>query len=278
MKFEGQQPGQQGQGPSSGFTQGGFPAPNVMRPDQFGGGPDLEQGNGNDGGAEGWGGATFSDVKIRHAFIRKVYSLVSLQLLVTTIFVAVIKLSPEIQNFFFQNSWILWLSLIGTVVVMIVLACCESVARSHPINLILLGVFTLLESILVGAISSQYKTDTLLIAAALTTIVVLGITAFAFQTKIDFTGAGIYLFVAGLVLMGFGLVSVFVRSPMMNILYAAGGTALFSFYLVFDTQLMLGGKHKFSISPEDYVMAALNLYVDIVNLFLMILRLVGMKD
>jgi protein lifeguard len=32
------------------------------------------------------------------------------------------------------------------------------------------------------------------------------------------------------------------------------------------------GKHKYSISPEDYIMAALNLYVDIINLFLMILR------
>ena len=46
-------------------------------------------------------------------------------------------------------------------------------------------------------------------------------------------------------------------------------------YIVFDTQLMLGGKHKYSLSPEEYIFAALNLYLDIVNLFLFILTIVG---
>lgn len=46
-------------------------------------------------------------------------------------------------------------------------------------------------------------------------------------------------------------------------------------YLVVDTQLMLGGKHKYSLSPEEYIFAALNLYLDIVNMFLFILSIVG---
>jgi len=46
-------------------------------------------------------------------------------------------------------------------------------------------------------------------------------------------------------------------------------------YLVFDTQLMLGGKHKYSLSPEEHIFAALNLYLDIVNMFLYILSIVG---
>lgn len=43
-----------------------------------------------------------------------------------------------------------------------------------------------------------------------------------------------------------------------------------------DTQLMLGGKHKYTISAEEYIFAALNLYLDIVTLFLMILQLIGL--
>ncbi|KAG2465125.1 PEX1 factor, partial [Polypterus senegalus] len=50
------------------------------------------------------------------------------------------------------------------------------------------------------------------------------------------------------------------------------------FYLVLDTQLMLGGKHKYSISPEEYIFAALNLYLDIINLFLFLLRIIGMSQ
>ena len=38
---------------------------------------------------------------------------------------------------------------------------------------------------------------------------------------------------------------------------------------------MMGGSHKYSISPEEYIFAALNLYLDIINLFLYILMIVG---
>jgi len=49
-------------------------------------------------------------------------------------------------------------------------------------------------------------------------------------------------------------------------------------YLVFDTQLMMGGKHQYSLSPEEYIFAALNLYLDIINLFLFILSLIGNRN
>lgn len=39
--------------------------------------------------------------------------------------------------------------------------------------------------------------------------------------------------------------------------------------------MMLGGNHKYALSPEEYIFAALSLYVDIINLFLMILQIVG---
>ena len=57
--------------------------------------------------------------------------------------------------------------------------------------------------------------------------------------------------------------------------YGAAGALVFSLYLVYDTQLMLGGKHKYALSPEEYIFAALNLYLDIINLFLYILMIVG---
>lgn len=218
---------------------------------------------------------SFSEINIRHGFIRKTYSIVSLQMLITTAITAAIIFIDPVKNFFYSNSWILWVFIAGTFIIMMVLACCEGVARSYPLNMILLMAFTLLESCIVGAISSVYETSTVLIAVGITAVVVIAITIFAFQTKIDFTGMGIYLFVFSIVLLVFGIIAAFMHSKILQIVYAAIGAMLFSFYLVFDTQLMLGGKHKYSISPEDYIMAALNLYIDIINLFLMILRLVG---
>lgn len=45
-------------------------------------------------------------------------------------------------------------------------------------------------------------------------------------------------------------------------------------FLAVDTQLLLGNK-KLSLSPEEYVFAALNLYLDIIHIFLYILRIMG---
>ena len=53
------------------------------------------------------------------------------------------------------------------------------------------------------------------------------------------------------------------------------GAVIFSLYIVYDTQLMMGGSHKYSLSPEEYVFAALNIYLDVINLFMYILMIVG---
>lgn len=85
---------------------------------------------------------------------------------------------------------------------------------------------------------------------------------------------GILLALVVVLLMA-GIVAICVRGKIMQIIYASLGALVFSAYLVFDTQLMLGGKHKYSISPEEYIFAALNLYLDIVNIFIYVLALVG---
>lgn len=59
--------------------------------------------------------------------------------------------------------------------------------------------------------------------------------------------------------------------------YGSIGALIFSLYIVYDTQLMMGGKHKYALSPEEYIFAALNLYLDIINLFRYILLIVGIS-
>ena len=84
------------------------------------------------------------------------------------------------------------------------------------------------------------------------------------------------LMVACIILLLFGLVLMFFpKYPVIRLIYACFGALLFSIYLIYDTQLMMGGDHKYSISPEEYVFAALNIYVDIVNIFLYILQIIG---
>ena len=54
----------------------------------------------------------------------------------------------------------------------------------------------------------------------------------------------------------------------------AAGAFMFSLYLIYDTQMMMGGKHKYALDPEVYIFAALNIYLDVINLFMYILMIV----
>lgn len=83
------------------------------------------------------------------------------------------------------------------------------------------------------------------------------------------------LFVAVILLIIFGIFAIIFPGRTLIIVYASLGALIFCIYLVYDIQLMMGGKHKYSISPEEYIFAALNLYVDIVNIFMYILMIIG---
>jgi protein lifeguard len=173
-----------------------------------------------------------------------------------------------------NNPLFLLIALAIMIVTLICMACCPNVRRKTPMNYIFLFIFTLAISFLLGCVSSSYQASEVVLAVGITAAVCLGLTLFAFQTKWDFTLMGGILYVAALVLFLFGIIAIIIPGQIITLLYAAAGTLIFSVYLVYDTQLMIGGDHKYSISPEEYIFAALNLYMDIVNLFLFILMLI----
>ena len=114
--------------------------------------------------------------------------------------------------------------------------------------------------------------DAVLIAVGITAGVTLALTVFALQTKIDFTVCGGILFAVLIVfIIAIFLFSFLPSSKWTMIGIGIAGALIFSCYLVYDTQLMMGGKHAYSLSPEEYIFASLNIYLDIVNLFLYIL-------
>ena len=221
------------------------------------------------------GAFQFDDESIRKGFIRKVYSILMVQLTITMGFIALFVFHDPTRMFVQQNPSMYIVAMVICFTSMIAIACCGEIRRKAPINFILLGFFTIAQSFMLGTVAAFYNADSVFIAVGITAAVSLGLTLFAFQTKWDFTTMGGMLFVASIVLLIFGICTIFMHNRIMTLVYASIGALLFSFYLVYDTQMMMGGKHKYSISPEEYIFAALNLYVDIVNIFLFILTIIG---
>lgn len=226
---------------------------------------------GSDGGLMGTG---FGTKEIRMAFIRKVYAILFVQLAITTGFIAMFVFTESVNQWARQNSSMAIVAYVVFIVLYFVLVCCENVRRQHPTNLIILGLFTCALSYMVGFISSQYQTKSVLMAFGICAVCCLAVTLFSFNTKYDFTSCAGVLFVAAVAFMIFGFIMIFVHTPIMHKVYAGLGALLFMVFLAFDTQMIMGGK-KLEISPEDHVFATIQLYMDIVQIFLFLLQLFG---
>ena len=150
----------------------------------------------------------------------------------------------------------------------------RSLSRKVPTNFILLSIFTLAFSYIVTMTTAEFPPQTIMIAALLTCGIVVALTVYACTTKTDFTICGGLLFVLGFVLIIASLMAIFIRSRIFEIVISALSVVLFSIYLVYDTQLILG-KGELKLQIDDYIFAALNLYLDIVIIFLEILKLLG---
>jgi len=204
---------------------------------------------------------------IRQAFVRKVYGVLVCQLGLTGI-VAGLMSYNNAGPWIAANQWSFYVPLFSSILVMFALYWKR---QSHPLNILLLGLFTVLESIGIGAIVSFSDTGIVLQALGITAIVFLGLTIFTFQSKWDFSNLGTYLYGAILIFLVTGIFSIFFPfSRTIDAIYAGFGCLIFSGYILFDTWLIAE-----RVSPDDWVLACVSLYLDVINLFLNILRLLS---
>ncbi|XP_038162280.1 transmembrane BAX inhibitor motif containing 1a [Cyprinodon tularosa] len=220
----------------------------------------------------------WDDLSVRHAFIRKVYVILACQLLLTTAIVAIFTFVDPVRVFVRRNPAVYWASYAVYVVLHLVLVCCKGPRRKFPWNIILLLLFTLALSYMTGTISSYYDTKAVFLALGITAVVCIAVTIFCFQTKVDFTKCRGLFCVLSIVMLVTGIITAIVLSfkyiYWLHMLYAAMGAIAFTMFLAYHTQLLIGNR-KYSISPEEYVFAALSIYVDIVQIFLFLLQIIG---
>ncbi|KAF7708116.1 protein lifeguard 1 [Silurus meridionalis] len=218
----------------------------------------------------------FSEASVRRGFIKKVYLTLMIQLLITVGIICAFLYWNTLKIWVIRTSWFSYAMMGATLFLVIVLSCCGDVRRKVPLNFFFLGLFTVAEGMLLGSITVFFRAEAVLWAVGATALVSFSLSVFAMQSKWDFTTVSGSIWVLCWTLFSFGLLCAIMRSQFLYIAYASLGTLVFSIYLVMDTQLMLGGKHKYTISAEEYIFASLNLYLDIVTIFLLILQMIGL--
>lgn len=180
---------------------------------------------------------------LRANFVRKVLTIVGIQLAFTTLFSYMTINSNAFRAIAF-NSVFMFFSVISTLVLAIALNFSTTLRTKVPLNYILLGVFTLGESHLVGAIVTQYEPKIVFMALLLTTLVVAGLATYSYRTKKDISYFAGLIFMISFAVFGMAIVSLFTTLllgvPILTRLMGVGSAALAGLYFIYDLKLIVG--------------------------------------
>lgn len=203
----------------------------------------------------------------RLAFIKKVYAYFGASLFVAFIG-AVITMKTSFAITVYQNYFMFTILEFGSLIGLFFLR------KKEPINQILLFTFTFLSGVSLGPMLAAYgisgNFDLVIQAFALTAIAFGGLTAYAWTTKKDFSYLGGFLWIGIFLLIGAMVVNLFFHSMIGNTVISMGGVILFSMFILYDTQNIMK-----RYSEDEYIMGAIDLFLDFLNLFLFILSLLS---
>lgn len=219
-----------------------------------------------------------SDVNVRRAFLRKVYTLLTLNFAITVGISVVFTVVDSIQKVVTGSAgiWILLAAAIVSFVFLMVLSC---IRLAFPMNLIVMYCFVFAESVLVGVIVSRYfefgSGSIVLQAFICTAVTFLSITIYIAISKRDFNflygflAAGTLILIV-LIVFNFILSFIFVRrtTRFISFIISLFGALLMVGYLLYDTSKVIT---KFG--PDQWLESVIALYVDVINLFLFLLNI-----
>jgi FtsH-binding integral membrane protein len=151
---------------------------------------------------------------------------------------------------------------------------------SFPVLLGLFIAYSAINGISLSFIFMAYKIGTIYKVFA-STAVLFGVMALlGATTKTDLTKMGSFLMMALFGMIIASLINYFTKSPMMDYIISIVGVIVFTGLTAYDVQKIKNMDAEFSGEGRAKIglMGALSLYLDFINLFLMLLRLFGRRD
>lgn len=215
--------------------------------------------------------------KIREGFISKVYGIIAFQIVITSIIVYFGMVNSSFQEILLKSIFMRYFCLFISLICILLPLCSPNIFRSVPTNYIVLIIFTCAYSWDVAAITCTYTPSSVLACLFLTFVVVITLSIYAWKTQDDFTIIGGTLLVSLVLLIFSSIILIFISIPLFNIIILYASLIIFCIYLIYDTQLLCG-KGRVKFSEDDYILAAINIYLDIIILFLKILQIFGSKN
>ena len=210
---------------------------------------------------------------MRSKFMLKVYGILLSQLLFTFILVLICQIK-KIKDFLLEQKILLIvlmsISLFAFIVIFIIFLCKPTILNKVPQNYICILIVTISVTILLVYISILYPVHLVIGAMSFVLAISLAIFVISLFNKIDIKYLAMAIILLSSCAFDYGLLALIYRSYYLHFLYCLIGGIIYTLYIAFDT---ISIRDHFSI--DDYAFAALTLYLDIVRLFIQLLRILG---
>jgi FtsH-binding integral membrane protein len=212
---------------------------------------------------------SFVDRSSRLGFMRKVFSIVLLQLLTTAGVTYLMMENAHIPAFLLaQGRFFMIGILITSMLCVLSLSSVPGLRYRKPYNFMTLGLFTLCQSSLLGVFSSQFPAKSVYLGSSHTIMALFAVIMYSTQPNpsYDLTAAGNGLLALLSSLVVGGIANIYAGSSLVDNALLGCSAAVFVAYMMRDIQLIVGNKTKRAYGEGDYIMAALSLYESVINL------------
>ena len=214
------------------------------------------------------------DKEIRSNFIFKVYVLLLCQLLIAVIMITFSLYSESFKYVLLHVRAVYIMFFIIAALTFIGPNFFPKILKLHPYNYIYLFTFTISYDYIICEQTCKYTPITVMMALVLTFITVATLTVYAKHAKTDFSILGGTFFVSMNLFVIGNMITYIIGAEYSSYVVICCCCIVFSTYIIYDTQLIIGeGGERFG--EDDYILATMCLYIDIINLFLQILKLIS---
>ncbi|CAD8138648.1 unnamed protein product [Paramecium pentaurelia] len=218
-----------------------------------------------------------SSLEARLGFIKKVYTIINIQILFTGTLTLLQINYQDKQEINSSQIWLFVIALIIAIVLIFCLLCNKIYARKSPKNLFLLIIFSLNSGYVISqiccfvALKYEIANNLIQIAIYIIFIMITGLTMLAWQTKENVTFCKSILISLALFLVLLPTFYYIYQIQLVEIIYLALAIFLYLLYIIYDIYKIFDAK-RHSLQKNDYILGALFLYVDMIYVFSDILK------
>ncbi len=209
--------------------------------------------------------------------LMKTYMWMFAALCVTGVVAMYVLSSREILTYLRFNPGVLFGLLIGELILVGIIA--GMVHRmSVPVAAGTFFFYAALNGITLAPLFLMY-TSTSIANVFFITAGMFGVTTvYGYTTKRDLTGIGHFAIMGLIGIIIASIVNLFMGSGMLHWLISVIGVVVFTLLTAYDTQMIVQMGEEGESSSQTAIYGALELYLDFVNLFILLLRLFGSRE